>query len=437
MSGENATLVSMQHRVREVKLKNGVQGLLIDVPQATVMSYDFNLRAGYYLAAPGKWETPHVMEHLLCGANEEFKKARYFEAEVKRNGAYSNAYTNTYNVGYVGECADFEWDRMLNLLMLSISKPLFLQEEFNAEMGNVKEELTGYLSNYFRQLGIALSERLGFLVTSDRARLNKLRDISINDVKAHYIKTHSLENVRFAIAGNLKGRRDQIASIIERKLMLPEGERISLPTTEFKKQTGPLYVENNTVESLYVSFSMLLPRRISEPEIDALRALNNILTATMNSLILGEIREKGLAYYIWSSGSRGHDYSVWDFDFQVSPENAKKAIQVIVKHLKKVLGGGVTPELLKTSKNYALGSFQMGAQTVNSILNGYSYEYGLTGEIMDYDRVPERIKGVTTNRVTNIAQAFHQEALWDFGVLGNCSQAFVDELYQELAKLWE
>ncbi len=426
----------MQHKVKEVRLTNGMRGLLIDIPQAQVMSYDFNLRAGYYLAVPGKWETPHVMEHLLCGANQEYRKARLFEAEVKRNGAYTNAYTNTYNVGYVGECADFEWDRILNLLMLSISKPMFLQEEFTAEMSNVKEELTGYLSNYFRQLGIALSERVGFLVTSDRARLNKLSDISIDDVRYHYKKTHNLGNVNFLIAGNLKGRRDKIINLIEKKLQLPEGKRLELPKTTLTKQTDPLYIENKTVESLYVSFSMLLPRRISEAEFDALGALNNILTATMDSLILGEIREKGLAYYIWSSDNRGHDYSVWDFDFQVSPENAKAAIGVIVKHLKTVLKGGVTPELLRTAKNYALGSFQMGAQTVGSILNGYSGEYALTGETLDYYRVPERIKRVTTNRVTAIANAFHEEALWDFGVLGNCGQEFVDELYSELGKLW-
>ena len=426
----------MQHKVREVRLKKGVEGLLIDVPQAQVMTYDFSLRAGYYLAPEGKWETPHIMEHLLCGANQEFRKARLFEAEVKKNGAYSNAYTNTYHVGYVGECADFEWERILNLLMLSISRPLFLQEEFQAEMGNVREELTGYLSNYFRQLGIAMSERIGFLVNSDRQRLNKLGDISLDNIRAHYKKTHNLQNVRFAVAGNLKGHREQIINTIEKKLQLPEGERIALPETNLKKQHKPLYVKNNTVESLYVSFSMLLPRRVSEPEIDALNALNNILTATMDSLVLGEIREKGLAYYIWSNASRGHDYTVWDFDFQVSPENAAAAIKVIVKHLKSILGGGVTPELLRTAKNYALGSFQMGAQTVGSILNGYSYEYALTGEIMDYYRVPARIKGVTTNRVTSIARAFHEEQIFDLGVLGNCGQEFVDELYQELAKLW-
>lgn len=426
----------MKHTVREVSLKNGVKGLLIDVPGAPVMSYDFNLRAGYYLATEGKWETPHVMEHLSCGANQIYRKARLYEAEVKKNGAYTNAYTNTYNIGYIGECADFEWDRILNLLMTSISQPLFLKAEFEAEMGNVREELTGYLSNYFRQLGIALSERLGFQVHKVEQSLKELKNITIDDVRYHYRKTHTLGNTRFAIAGDLKGRRDKIMSIVERKLSLPEGERIELPDTVLVNQNTPLYIENKTVESLYISFSLLLPHRISEPENDALSLLNHVLTATMDSLILGEIRERGLAYYIFSSNSRGHDYTVWDFDFQVSPENAIETMKVIVKHLKKVLRGGIELEQLKAAKQYALGSFLMSEQTVGSVLHGYSGEYGLTGEVIDYERIPDRIKGVTTNRVTSIARTFHDDGLWDLGVLGGCGPHLVHELYEELGSLW-
>lgn len=426
----------MKHTVREVQLKNGVRGLLIDVPQAPVMTYDFSVRAGYFLAEPGKWETPHVMEHLLCGANQQYRKARTFEAEVKKNGAMTNAYTNTFNIGYIGECADFEWDRILDLLMLSISKPMFLQEEFDAEVGNVREELTGQLSNYFRQLGIAIAERAGFTVPNDRKHLQTLKDVTIDDVRKHYKKTHNINNICFSIAGDLKGRRDRLQSIIERNLDLPDGEAIPLPTTELVRQATPLYIENKTVESLYVSFSLLLPRRISEPEIDALNALNDILTSTMDSLIYGDLREKGLAYYIFSNGSRMHDYTAWEFDFQVSPENAKQAIAVIVRHLRYILNGKLTAEQLKVAKNYSLGSFQMGAQTVGRILHGYSGEYGLTGEVMDYYRVPERIKGVTMNRVTSIAQEFHEEQQWHFGVLGNCGEKLVNELHEELSKLW-
>jgi predicted Zn-dependent peptidase len=36
----------MNHTVEEVKLKNGAKGLLIDIPGATVMSMQFQFRAG-------------------------------------------------------------------------------------------------------------------------------------------------------------------------------------------------------------------------------------------------------------------------------------------------------------------------------------------------------------------------------------------------------
>jgi len=48
----------MKHIVTEVKLKNGAKGLLIHIPDASVMSFEFNFRAGEYLVEPEKWETP-------------------------------------------------------------------------------------------------------------------------------------------------------------------------------------------------------------------------------------------------------------------------------------------------------------------------------------------------------------------------------------------
>src|ERR1700749_5030762 len=55
----------MRHTVSELKLKNGIRGLLVHVPEASVMTFDINFRAGEYLVKPDKWETPHLMEHLL------------------------------------------------------------------------------------------------------------------------------------------------------------------------------------------------------------------------------------------------------------------------------------------------------------------------------------------------------------------------------------
>src|ERR1700744_4947905 len=171
----------MRHIVNEVILKNGAKGLLIHIPNASVMTFDFNFRAGEYLVEPDKWEVPHLMEHVLLGANELIPKARDFQAELEKNGAYSNASTGVYDITYEGECADFEWSRVLGLLLTAISKPLFLEEEFKAEFGNVKEEMAAHSNNHFRRLGLEMRKSLGLTAKSDIERLELMDNVTVED----------------------------------------------------------------------------------------------------------------------------------------------------------------------------------------------------------------------------------------------------------------
>src|ERR1700744_3204131 len=99
----------MAHPAQEVPLKTGAKVLLIHVPDATVVDYEFNFRAGEYLVDRSHWEVPHLMEHVLLGANEFIPKARLFQAEFEKNGAANNASTGFYYITYEAECADFEW----------------------------------------------------------------------------------------------------------------------------------------------------------------------------------------------------------------------------------------------------------------------------------------------------------------------------------------
>src|SRR3989344_2404665 len=167
----------MKHAVSEVSLNNGVKGLFIHVPDASVMTFEVNVRAGEYLVERDKWETPHLMEHVLLGANEFIPKARLFQAEFEKNGAYCNASTGSYHITYEAECADFEWDRILELLLVAMTKPMFLKEEFEAEFGNVREELSARSNNHFRHLSLALRQAYGFYVMTDQERLKLMKGV--------------------------------------------------------------------------------------------------------------------------------------------------------------------------------------------------------------------------------------------------------------------
>jgi predicted Zn-dependent peptidase len=124
----------MKHSVEEIKLKSGAKGLLIDVEDATVMSIQFHFRAGNrYVKDKDIYETAHVMEHMAFGENGKYSSQFAYEQEFTKNGAYHNAFTTDYSMVYETACADFEWDRILDLQRVAITSPKFNNEELDAE----------------------------------------------------------------------------------------------------------------------------------------------------------------------------------------------------------------------------------------------------------------------------------------------------------------
>jgi predicted Zn-dependent peptidase len=428
----------MKHTVTELKLKNGTKGLLIHIPDASVMSFDFNFRAGEYLVeAREKWETPHLMEHLLLGANELIPKARTFQAEFEKNGAYSNASTGTYDIMYEAECADFEWDRVLSLLLVAITKPLFLSEEFEAEFGNVREELTARSNNHFRHLSLALREAYGFGVLTDQERLKLMENVKLRDIHHHYRKTHSSSNLRFVIAGNIDTKRRAAIKSLLGSIELPEGDgRMMLPQEQPTCLTQPLYITNDSVDNIYFYIDTFRKRRLSDPEADALGLLNTMLTETLYSRIWGTARERGLAYHISSGFSQTLDNSNWWFGAQIMPRNARKLFDIIIHELQAVCNGDLSDDDVQAAKQYSIGRYQRSAQTVAGTANGYSYRYFFDEKIEDYYQVPDRIKAITKPRIVKVANTLFEDKIWGLGCLGNAGGAFASDLHKQIKALW-
>jgi len=427
----------MRHTVSEIILKNGAQGLLIHVPDATVMTFDVNFRAGEYLVEPEKWEVPHLMEHVLLGANELIPKARDFQAELELNGAYSNASTGVYDITYEAECADFEWDRVLGLLLIAVTKPLFLDDEFEAEFGNVQEEMAARSNNHFRRLSLEMRRELGLIAKTDAERLELMSNVTVSDVREHYARTHHSPNMRFVIAGNItKSRQEAITNLLEDIDLPKTGRRFALPHERPRRLHQPVYVTNDTVENLYFYIDTFMKQRLTDAETDALNLVNTMLTETLYSKILGTARERGLVYSMNSGLAQTRDASNWWFGAQVSDKNAAALLDIIVDELHKVLEGDISKEEIEATKQYALGRFQRSAQTVGGTAAGYTGRYFFDDVIDNYYQVPQRIKAVTKQQIIDIARSMFAENLWGFGVLGNCGEAFTLKLQAQLAPLW-
>lgn len=427
----------MKHTVSELVLENGAKGLLIHVPAAEVMTFEINFRAGEYLVEEKKWEVPHIMEHVLLGANEQIPRARDFQAELEKNGAYSNASTSVYDINYEAECADFEWSRVLDLMLVAISKPLFLREEFKAEYGNVWEELNARSNNHFRHLSLALRDAYGFLAKTDQERLKLMKNVKLKDVVEHYKYTHGTNNMRFIIAGNITPKRaEQIQAMLE-GIALPKGKRFALPEERPIKLEQPLYIHNASVKNIYFYVDTFVNRRLDSPESDALHLANTILTETLHSKILGKAREQGLVYGMSSGVHEAKLSSSWWFGAQVSPKNATALFDIITNELTAVFEGKLSQEEITAAQAYALGRFQRGAQTVGGTAGGYAERYFFDETIEDYYQIPKRIGSITKTSILDASRAMFADQVWGMGALTRSDEQVIAQLQEHVAPLWQ
>jgi len=427
----------VKHSVEEVVLQNGSRGLLIHVPNATVMSYDFEFRAGNeYALNDDIYETPHIMEHMVLGANQQYPNARLFNAELEKNGAYSNASTGGVSLKYTADCADFEWDRVLELMQLAITKPLFLQAEFAAESGNVKEELTGYLNNNGRLLWQRIGQASGERFLNDEERLAAMPSVKLKDIKEHYIRTHTSDNLRFVIAGNLSGDRRQTMLRHLEKWQLPRGERFAMRREELVGTLEPVHIVRKDVENLIFGIAVEANWRFSDDEHDAMKALNHILTGTLHSLVLGKAREQGLVYGMWSDFLVSDSTSEWDFGGQVSLKNAPKLFGILTEELSRVLKGDIKAADLEAAKQFALGKHQMGCQTVGSIAHWYGDRYFFDGYIDDYAKRPKAIEAINKGTIVTAANNLVNGKRWAFGALGQSKKDELGPLHEQFGELF-
>ncbi|NLA43035.1 insulinase family protein [Candidatus Saccharibacteria bacterium] len=425
----------MKHTVEEVRLKNGARGLLIDVPDATVMSFEFQFRAGNrYVKDKNIYETAHIMEHMSFGANVQFATEHEFEQEFTKNGAYHNAFTSDLSMVYMADCADFEWERILKLQEVSICQPLFNEDELKAEKGNVRSELTGYLNNHARLLWPKSQQLLGENVLTFNQRLKTISNVTLDDIKEHHRRTHTGDNMRFVIAGKLSGRKAAIKRYLE-GWKLPRGERFSVPHDELHS-ANPAIIRRKEASNVTFGWSMILPRVLSNEEFDAMACLNHLLTGTMHSRIFGTARKKGLAYGMFSDTSIGFYESSWDFGGQVNQETASALFDIIKDQLHKVLNGDISEKELDAVKSYALGRHQMGAQTVAQVSSFYTGRYFSDREIRSYDSVPKSIANTTRERMVETAKDFIKADTWVLTAVSAGEKDDVVELSNKLEGLF-
>jgi predicted Zn-dependent peptidase len=393
----------VKHSVAEHHVTGGASGLVIHVPGSDVVSLQMRFNSGFQFADHSVYETPHVMEHLLATVTKKHPGPNEFIIDAQKNGAYVNASTSVDANGYVYECADFELERILDLVEEQLTEPLFSAEALKAELGNVREELSRNTTQHASICSIRLGEQAypHLWMDYDR-RIEQLSKISLDNVRTHYERTHTSANGRFFVAGNFPDGGVKLVERLDRIFKrMPVGERAVRSRDIGRGVEKPIVTERD-IAQLYYRISMYFGE-LTEAERRALTLLRLVLVGGMGSRVLGEARRRGLAYAVGGAGHSEPGNSSFGFMGYVTPANARELFELMAREFEAVRAGAVTAEELKGAKDLVIGSIKRSTQTSGDILGWYMEPYDESGEIRDFDRSLELLREVRASEVAAVA----------------------------------
>ena len=415
----------MKHTVHEHRLASGAQGLVVNVPGSAVVNVRVSFRSGFQYSDPETYEVPHIMEHLLATVTKRHAEPNAFMIDVQKNGAYGNASTSADTNDYIYEFANFELDRIMDLIEEQVSEPLFANESFVAEKSNVREELTRNTTQHMSVCTIKLSEQAfpkqwkGY-----EERIAQLDAIKLEQLESHYYSTHTARNARFYVSGDFADGGKEVAARFERIFArLSPGKRLEPVRDRGLRVEEPIVTQRDIEQVYYRTGRFFGELNVSQQA--ALGLLRMLLVGGMGSRVLGEARRRGLAYSVGATAYSEPGNSTFGFTGYVTPPNAGALYEVISRNLRQVGSGEATIDELEAAKNLLVGSITRSTQTAGDVLNWYIDRYDEADEIRDFDVELARLQTVTLDEITQVTQMILETNNTGLSLLGRINDQAV------------
>ncbi|MGH2523327.1 MAG: M16 family metallopeptidase, partial [Anaerolineales bacterium] len=144
------------------------------------------------------------------------------------------------------------------------------------------------------------------------------------------------------------------------------------------------------------------------PKFLAARLANNILGVFGMGGRVGEhVREKnGMAYYAAAALNGGHGPGPWYVFAGVNPKNVDRAIELMVREIKKFTNRRVTAQELEDNQTYFIGRLPLSLETNDGVAGAIS-SLELYGLGLDYlQRYPALVQAITRDQVLEAAREF-------------------------------
>ncbi len=414
----------MQYQVNQLKLDNGAEGLIVDIPNAVSVYSLLSFAGGYDAVADylHKYQTPHVLEHVSLYITDY---PQNITSELQRRGAYTNASTDATSITYIAQTPTYDLTRVLSLNTQIFECPAATPELVELEKKNITSELKARFEDSSYWLYHTFEAYLGHHSLQAADAIATLGNITFTDVQKYRAQNFTTDNLRFIIAGDFNGDLTVVDRL--RQLDLPRGKRFqyNLPTVE---NSTKYYFDNRPhVKTINAGLGLALRRPLTIRDALICDIIRYLLFVSRSSHVFNIAHNRGWSSYV--TAIRLDHYSNITLPlgviFKSSAGNLTNMIQLISQALNE-LGRGELPEVeteLERIKCKLVGKKLMAYETPRDIANALYIRYFATGEVVDLNAAPEIIKSITLGDIQQLARELTSSPLRMVGLFGDITEA--------------
>lgn len=420
----------MQHETKQVQLENGSRLLIINVPNSVSIYFGGLVRSGYRFCDPAKYELPHLLEHLAFEGNKKYPDPSKFKAEVEKEGAYFNAWTNPYRNVYEFVAGPAELAGIVRLGLYEIFEPLFEDKRIEQEKETVAHELNRNIANDARKRGYLNSlSSLPKLYQPWEDRIAGVKTVTRQEITDFYANFYGTKNTAFILAGDFTATQiKQVTDQLNQALAgYPAGQKaqyLPLPLRPGKLAES-FDAQSANQNHFFLSFNI---PGYHEPDFAALRILTVLFSGGMSGRMQIKARQQGLTYTFGSSYDYSVDSTGIDMADQTTPDKLEPLVQLAVSELLDIAAGNFTDEELKWAIGFSAGGLRRSIQVPASFAGWYSEDFMMERDLESPTQRINKILAVTRADIISVAKKYLKPDNWTLTILGQNSDKVTAKL---------
>lgn len=380
--------------ITKYQLDNGLTVILEENHASPVVAVNVWVKTGSACEVEGEYGLAHVHEHMLFKGTEK-RKVGEIARVIESSGGDVNAFTSFDETVYYVVIASRFLDTALDVLSDAMQNSTFDPQELSKELEVVVEEINRSKDSPSRNL----SEKMFSTTFTEHpygrpviGSVESVRSFTREGITDFYKKWYAPNNMVLVLVGDFN-TAEVMPKIEELYGSFPSSE---LPECVIDKEPEQkamrTYVIDKPLNEGYFSLAYHVPNAKHEdtPVIDV---LSNILGGGESSRFFRNIKEeKGLVNSIYSYAYTPKYEGIFAVGGSIDPNNAKKALQEIIKEINRLKYQPVSEEELQRVKV----NLESDSLYTKETMQGQAQKLGFFEvETDDYKYEEEYLEGVS------------------------------------------